>query len=52
MRAHEVGRSAEAAKRAKALHKAHALGLSYEALAEGMGVSRQRVRQMEQGKGK
>jgi len=51
MRAHEAGRAKEVARRAKALTKAHDAGMSYEALADALGVTRQRVRQM-MGQGK
>jgi DNA-directed RNA polymerase specialized sigma24 family protein len=45
-------RMAEAARKAevpKLIAKAHGYGVSYDVIAERMGVSRQRVRQIERG---
>jgi DNA-binding NarL/FixJ family response regulator len=46
MRDHEAGRAEAAHRRAEAIAKARALGLSYEAIAERLGVTKERVRQM------
>ena len=48
----EAVRAAEAARRAKMprlITRAHSYGVSYDVIAERMGVSRQRVRQIELG---
>jgi DNA-directed RNA polymerase sigma subunit (sigma70/sigma32) len=46
MRAAEVTRKEEAEKRAAAIVEARGYGLSLDAIAERLGVSRERVRQM------
>ncbi len=46
MRTAEAERSRHAKARAKAIKEARALGLTYDAIAERLGVSRERVRQM------
>jgi predicted transposase YdaD len=46
MREAEAKRARQARKRAKAIEEARSLGLSLEAIAERLGVSRERVRQM------
>ncbi len=46
MRDAEAVRKAEAAKRAEAIAEARRYGLSLDAIAERLGVSRERVRQM------
>lgn len=47
MRAAEVQRAQAAAKRADAIARARRYGLSLDAIAERLGVSRQRVREMQ-----
>jgi ribosomal protein S14 len=46
MRDAEAKRARQAKKRAKAIEEARACGLSLDAIAERLGVSRERVRQM------
>ncbi len=46
MREAEAKRARQARKRAKAIEEARSYGLSLDAIAERMGVSRERVRQM------
>lgn len=46
MREAELKRSKQARKRAKAIEEARKYGLSLDAIAERLGVSRERVRQM------
>jgi Sigma-70, region 4 len=46
MRSAEVTRKEEAEKRAQAITEARGYGLSLDAIAERLGVSRERVRQM------
>ncbi|HEY7917602.1 MAG TPA: sigma factor-like helix-turn-helix DNA-binding protein [Acidimicrobiales bacterium] len=46
MRDAEAKRARQARKRAKAIQDARRNGLSLEAIAERLGVSRERVRQM------
>jgi transposase-like protein len=46
MRTAEATRKAEAEKRARAISEARSFGLSLEAIAQRLGVSRERVRQM------
>ncbi len=46
MREAEAKRARQARKRAKAIEEARSYGLSLDAIAERLGVSRERVRQM------
>jgi len=46
MREAEAKRAKQARKRAKAIEEARGYGLSLDAIAERLGVSRERVRQM------
>jgi DNA-directed RNA polymerase sigma subunit (sigma70/sigma32) len=46
MREAEAKRTRQARKRAKAIEEARSYGLSLDAIAERLGVSRERVRQM------
>lgn len=46
MRRAEAERSKQARLRASAIKSAHGWGMSYDAIAERLGVSRERVRQM------
>ena len=46
MREAEAKRARQARKRAKAIEEARGYGLSLDAIAERLGVSRERVRQM------
>jgi len=46
----EAVKTAEAAKLPFLISQAHEYGVSYEAIANRMGVSRQRVRRMERGR--
>jgi ribosomal protein S14 len=46
MRDAEAKRARQARKRAKAIEEARACGLSLDAIADRLGVSRERVRQM------
>jgi DNA-binding transcriptional regulator YiaG len=46
MREAEAKRARQARKRAKAIDEARSYGLSLDAIAERLGVSRERVRQM------
>ncbi len=46
MREAEAKRAKQARKRAKAIQEARGYGLSLDAIAERLGVSRERVRQM------
>ena len=46
MREAEAKRARQAIKRAKAIEEARRYGLSLDAIAERLGVSRERVRQM------
>jgi DNA-directed RNA polymerase sigma subunit (sigma70/sigma32) len=46
MRDAEAKRAKQARKRAKAIEEARSHGLSLDAIAERLGVSRERVRQM------
>lgn len=46
MREAEAKRAKQARKRAKAIEEARSYGLSLDAIAERLGVSRERVRQM------
>ncbi len=46
MREAEAKRTRQARKRAKAIEEARGYGLSLDAIAERLGVSRERVRQM------
>jgi DNA-binding NarL/FixJ family response regulator len=46
MREAEAKRARQARKRARAIEEARACGLSLDAIAERLGVSRERVRQM------
>jgi DNA-directed RNA polymerase sigma subunit (sigma70/sigma32) len=46
MRSAEEERSKQARLRATAIKSAHGWGMSYDAIAERLGVSRERVRQM------
>jgi DNA-directed RNA polymerase sigma subunit (sigma70/sigma32) len=50
MEAAERVRAAEAAKRAKLITRARKYGVSLDVIAARLGVTRERVRQIEQGK--
>jgi DNA-binding transcriptional regulator YiaG len=52
MREAEAKRARQARKRAKAIEEARKYGLSLDAIAERLGVSRERVRQMAAGPSK